>query len=117
MSLRDVLRRLAETEGVLAAQVATRDGLPVEMIGHGMRTDVLAAEAAGVLQSARSAADRLMLGNTAYVAVALPKNQLLCFPLDRYLVAVVVGEDDARQAIAATTEFLPKLAAALAEPT
>ena len=117
MSVRDVLRPLSETAGVMAVQVSTRDGLPVEMIGHGLRTDVLAAETAAVLESSRSAADRLMLGEPAYVSLALPRYRLLCFPLERHVLAVVVGEGDAPAAVELALQALPGLAAEMESPS
>ncbi len=91
MSLREALRPLAETDGVLAAQVLTLDGLPVEMIGHGMRADVLAAEAAGLAGAARSAAERLMLGEPQHLVVGLPQYELVCLLLEHHSVALVVA--------------------------
>lgn len=114
MSLRELLRPLSETAGVMAVQVSTRDGLPVEMIGHGLRTDVLAAETAAVAESSRSAAERLMLGEPTYVSLALPQYRLLCFPLEGHVLAVVVGEGDAPAAVERALGVMPGLAAALA---
>lgn len=117
MSVREVLRPLSETAGVMAVQVSTRDGLAVEMIGHGLRADVLAAETAAVLESSRSAADRLMLGEPAYVSVVLPQYRLLCFPLESHVLAVMVGEGDAPAAVELALGVLPRLAAEMGDPT
>jgi len=108
VSLRDALAGLADVEGVLAVLLLTRDGLPVEMVGHGVRSDVLAAEAAAVTSAALGAAERLMLGEVGHVAVRLPTYRLVCLPLDEYAVAMLVGDvagalvvDEATGAIAA----------------
>lgn len=111
--LRELLRPLAESAGVMAVQVATRDGLPLEMIGHGLRADVLAAEAASLLASAGSAADRLLLGESDHVMVALPDYRLVCFPLERHLLALVVSEADAEPAVALAKGALAEVQAAM----
>lgn len=101
MSVREALRPIAETDGVLAVQVLTRDGLPVEMIGHGMRADVLAAEAAGMARAATSAAERLMLGEPEQMVVRLPQYVLACVVLERHRLALVVAQGHEEAALAA----------------
>lgn len=113
MSVREALGQIADVDGVLAALLLTSDGLPVEMIGQGVRADVLAAEAAAVAGSAASAAERLVLGPVGYVAVSLPQYQLVCFPTDDHAVAIVVGHgagtlviEEARGAVRAVRDAL-----------
>lgn len=113
MSVREALRSVAETDGVLAVQVLTSDGLPVEMIGHGMRADVLAAEAAGLAHAATSAAERLMLGEPDRVVVRLPQYALACVLLERHRVAMVVVQGREEAALAAARDARVALADAL----
>ncbi len=115
MNLRDALTTLADLDGVLAVQLLTLDGLPVEMIGHGVRADVLAAEAAAVAGAALSAAERLMLGEVGYVTVRLPQYRLVCFPLAEHAVAMVIGEGAGALVVEEAAGAIRSLREALAE--
>ena len=95
--IREVLAPLSEQDGVVVAVLLTRDGLPVEMVGHGVRADVLAAEAAALAESCRSAAERLMLGEAEDVTVSAHGYRLTCLPMAEHVLALVLagGESDA----------------------
>ncbi len=113
--LRDVLAPLAERDGIVAALVLTRDGLPVEMVGHGVRPDALAAEAGALAEACRSAADRLMLGRAEGVTVSAPGYRLSCLLLDEHALALVLVGEEAGEALDAAREILGELRAALGE--
>jgi predicted regulator of Ras-like GTPase activity (Roadblock/LC7/MglB family) len=107
--LRDALTPLSELAGVVAALVLTRDGLPVEMVGHGVRADVLAAEAGSLAEACRSAAERLLLGEAQGVSVMAPGYRLSCLLLDEHVLAMVLEGDAADAALAAGRDLLPEL--------
>ncbi|MEJ2666917.1 MAG: roadblock/LC7 domain-containing protein [Deinococcales bacterium] len=107
--LRDVLTPLSELAGVVAALVLTRDGLPVEMVGHGVRADVLAAEAGSLAEACRSAAERLLLGEAQGVSVMAPGYRLSCLLLEEHVLAMVLEGDAADTALAAGRDLLPEL--------
>lgn len=111
--LRRVLAPLSESDGVVAALVLTRDGLPVEMVGHGVRADVLASEASGLGEACRSAAERLMLGEPEAVSVTAPGYRLSCLVLEEYTLALVLAGEGADGALDAARALLPELRAAL----
>lgn len=113
--LRDVLTPLSELAGVVAALVSTRDGLPVEMVGHGVRADVLAAEAASLAEACRSAAERLLLGEAQGVSVMAPGYRLSCLLVGEHVLAMVLEGDAADAALAAGRDLLPALRQALGE--
>ena len=88
-TLRDVLQPLLELDGLLAVLVATRDGLPVEMIGHGLRADHLAAEIAGVAEAARRGFVGLGMGEPAHASIRLPDYEVLVFRAGDHHLALV----------------------------
>lgn len=112
--LRALLAPLAEHDGVVVVLLLTRDGLPVEMVGHGMRAEVLAAEAASLIESARSAGERLMLGEAEDVTVSAPGYQLRCLPMPEHALALVVT-GASETALAAARAALGPLRQALGE--
>ena len=114
-ALREVLAPLSESDGVVAALVLTRDGLPVEMVGHGVRADVLAAEAGALAGACRSAAERLMLGEAEGVSVMAPGYRLTCLLMEEYTLALVLAGDETGTALQAARSLLPELRAALGE--
>lgn len=111
--LREALAPLSEEGGVVAALVLTRDGLPVEMVGHGVRADVLAAEGGALAEACRSAAQRLMLGDADEVSVVAPGYRLSCLLLGEHALALVLAGDEAQAALAAARERLGDLRQAL----
>jgi predicted regulator of Ras-like GTPase activity (Roadblock/LC7/MglB family) len=113
--LREALAPLAEEGGVVAALVLTRDGLPVEMIGHGVRADVLAAEGGALAEACRSAANRLMLGEADEVTLRAPGYRLTCLLLGNHALALVLAGDEAGGALDAARATVGKLREALGE--
>jgi len=113
--LREALAPLSEEGGVVAALVLTRDGLPVEMVGHGVRADVLAAEAGSLAEACRSAAERLMLGKAQDVTIRAPGYQLTCLLLGEHALALVLAGDEAGGALEAARGRLASLREALGE--
>lgn len=114
-ALRGVLAPLSELGGVVSALVLTRDGLPVEMVGHGVRADVLAAEAGTLAEACRSAAERLMLGEAEGVGVTAPGYRLACLLMQEYTLALVLAGDDMEAALDAARAILPELRGVLGE--
>lgn len=115
LALREALAPLSESDGVVAALVLTRDGLPVEMVGQGVRADVLAAEAGALAGACRSASKRLMLGDAEGVRVMAPGYRLSCLFLEEHTLALLVAGDDDGSAMQAARAVLPGLRAALGE--
>lgn len=114
-ALREILAPLSESDGVVAALVLTHDGLPVEMVGHGVRADVLAAEAGALAAAGHSAAERLMLGDAEGVSVTAPGYRLSCLLMEDYALALVLSPDEGGAAVEAGRALLPELRAALGE--
>lgn len=113
--LREALAPLAEEGGVVAALVLTRDGLPVEMVGHGVRADVLAAEGGALAEACRSAAQRLMLGEADEITVRAPGYRLTCLLLGEHALALVLAGPEASGALDAARVTLAALREALGE--
>lgn len=113
--LREALGPLAEEGGVVAALVLTRDGLPVEMVGHGVRADVLAAEGGALAEACRSAAERLMLGNADEITVRAPGYRLSCLLLGDYALALVLAGEEAAGALETARATVAALREALGE--
>jgi len=111
--LRNVLAPLSERDGVVVALLLTRDGLPVEMVGHGVRAEVLAAEAAALAASCRSAAERLMLGEAEDVTVSAHGYRLSCLPLVDHVLALVLAGGEIDAAMQAAREVVADLREAL----
>lgn len=111
--LREALAPLTEEGGVVAALLLTRDGLPVEMVGHGVRADVLAAEGGALASACRSAAERLMLGDAEEVSVRAPGYRLTCLLLGEHALALVLAGDDTDAALASARSTLEPLRAVL----
>lgn len=113
--VREVLAPLSERDGVVVALLLTRDGLPVEMVGHGVRSDVLAAEAAALAESSRKAAERLMLGEAEDVTVTAHGYRLSCLPLEEHVLALVLAGGESEAALSAARGILADLRTALGE--
>jgi len=101
----------------VAALVLTRDGLPVEMVGHGVRADVLAAEAGALAEACRSATERLVLGEAENVTVRAPGYRLSCLLLGDHALALVLAGDQSDRALDVAVASIPALRDALAEAT
>ncbi len=101
----------------MAALVLTRDGLPVEMVGHGVRADVLAAEAGALAEACRSATERLVLGEAENVTVRAPGYRLSCLLLGDHALALVLAGDQSDRALDVAVASIPALRDALAEAT
>ncbi len=115
LRLREALTPLAEEGGVVAALVLTRDGLPVEMVGHGVRADVLAAEGGALAEACRSAADRLMLGEADEITVRAPGYRLTCLLLGEHALALVLAGDEASGALEVARAAVASLREALGD--
>lgn len=115
LALREALAPVSESDGVVAALVVTRDGLPVEMVGQGVRSDVLAAEAGALALACRSAAKRLMLGEAEGVSMMAPGYRLSCLFLEEHTLALLLAGDEDGPALDAARASLPGLRAALGE--
>jgi len=113
--LHEALAPLAEAGGVVAALVLTRDGLPVEMLGHGVRADVLAAEGGALAEACRSAAERLMLGEADEITVRAPGYRLTCLLLGEHALALVLAGEEATGALDVARKTVASLREALGE--
>ncbi len=100
---------------MVAALVLTRDGLPVEMVGHGVRADVLAAEGGALAEACRSAGERLMLGNADEITVRAPGYHLTCLLLGDHALALVLAGEEAAAALEAARSTVAALRDALGE--
>lgn len=94
-ALHDALKPLLAQPGLLALLVLTRDGLPVEMIGHGLRADRLAAQVATVAEAARTSYAELGMGEPLHHVTKLPDYDVVTFGSgDHYLAAVLEPDSD-----------------------
>lgn len=89
MSLAPLLRPLMAFDGLVAVIVLTRDGLPVEMIGHGLRADELSAEVAGVAEAARNCFQALGMGAPKLLKVELKGHEVTTFNLETHYLTIV----------------------------
>ena len=103
----DAVRPLLAFDGLLTVLVTTRDGLPVEMIGHGLHADKLAAEAISILLTAEKCSKNLGLGKLEFQVVQLENYELVMFDLAAY-VLVLVFEAAHGQDVRAVVEDLVK---------
>lgn len=100
MSLAPRLRPLMAAPGMVVAVVFTRDGLPVEMLGHGLRADQLAAELASVARASRLAMTRLRLGEVSTMSFELEPYQIEMRSVGyHYLAAVCRAQEDASRQV------------------
>lgn len=98
MSLRVALRPLLGADGLVALLLLTRDGLPVEMFGYGLRADKLAAEVAGLASSSRRACRELGLGDPSGQRIELEGHNVDIFPVEEYYLAVVSDRQNSHNA-------------------
>ncbi len=89
MSLASLLRPLLAFDGLVAVVVLTRDGLPVEMIGHGLRADALAAEVATAAEAARRCFESLHMGELTRLRVELEHHEVMIVNLENHYLAIV----------------------------
>lgn len=97
-SLREVVRLVRSTPGVMGAAAAGRDGLLIDADGLDAATaDHVAALAPGLTASAEMLADAAGSGEVRAVALEGDRGLVLAMPLSRdvTLVALVDGADDA----------------------
>lgn len=102
MTLQRTLRPLLTLEGLRMVLVLTRDGLPIEMLGHGLRAEVLAAEVAAVAEAARNCYRTLGLGMPRHHRVTLEEHEVVTVALENHYLALVLG-------IPSSPEVLPFL--------
>lgn len=84
-----LLRPLLAFDGLVAVMVLTRDGLPVELIGHGLQADQLAAEVASVGETARGCCEALGLGAPEQLELRLEKYRVKLFSLEQHYLAII----------------------------
>lgn len=89
MNLAALLRPLLAFDGLVAVMIMTRDGLPVEMIGHGLRANILAAEVVTVAEAARKSFHALGLGQPSQLQVSLPKHETSILDLENHYLVVI----------------------------
>ena len=95
MSLHDALKPLLAQPGLVALLVSTRDGLPVEMIGHGLRSDRLAAQVASAAEASRRSFGELGMGEPLHVVTKLRDYDVVTFGSgDHYLTAVLEPDSE-----------------------
>lgn len=95
MTLREALEPLLALPGMVALLVLTRDGLPVEMIGHGLRSDRLAAQVASAAEAARRSFCELGMGAPRHLVAKLPDYDVVTFGSgDHYLAAVLEPDSE-----------------------
>ncbi|HEX7022303.1 MAG TPA: roadblock/LC7 domain-containing protein [Trueperaceae bacterium] len=118
MSLAGLLKPLLAFDGLLAVIVLTRDGLPVEMIGHGLRAEVLAAEIATVGESARTCFEALEMGLPERLKVDLPGQEVMLFRLGAHHYLGLVFQPSGNHALVSqiVEKTKPQLQAALGGP-
>lgn len=89
MNLAALLRPLLAFDGLVAVMIMTRDGLPVEMIGHGLKANILAAEVATVAEAARKSFRALGLGKPEQLRVSLQNYETSILDLDHHYLVVI----------------------------
>lgn len=95
MSLRMGLEPLTGLDDLVALLVLTVDGLPVEMLGYGMRAERLAAEMASVAESARRGTFALGLGPPSRQRIITDAHTIDLFPVEgHYLVVISAGQSE-----------------------
>ena len=98
MSIKVALRPLLGADGLVALLLLTRDGLPVEMFGYGLRAEKLAAEVAGIAGASRRACRELGLGEPSGQRIELEGHNLDIFPVADYYLAVVSDRQSSHNA-------------------
>ncbi|MEX2541371.1 MAG: roadblock/LC7 domain-containing protein [Trueperaceae bacterium] len=87
--MRSALQPLLGIDGLVALLVLTRDGLPVEMFGYGLRAEQLAAEVAGIARSTGKAFRALGLGDPGRQRISLQSHGVDIIPVEDYYLVVV----------------------------
>lgn len=109
MRLREALAPLLGSDGLIALLVLTRDGLPVEMFGYGLRAEQLAAEIAGVAGAAARSFRSLGLSEPALHRFTLEGCEVEVVPVEDHYLTLV---SDSRQ-LPAAGRLMPAEALAL----
>lgn len=108
MNIATALRPLLSTDGLIAIVVMTKDGLPVEMIGHGLRANVLAAEMTSVAEVSRKCFTALGMGRPVSLQVNLEKYRAILYSFENHYLAVILkptsSTDTIMQTIASNRE-------------
>lgn len=89
MSLTTILRPLLTFDGLIAVMVMTRDGLPVEAIGHNLEGNELAAEIVTIAEASRNCFNNLQMGNPKHLRVTLEQYEISIFSLDLHYLVVI----------------------------
>ncbi len=89
MSLTKILRPLLTFDGLIAVMVMTRDGLPVEAIGHNFEGNELAAEVVTIAEASRNCFTNLRMGQIQHVRVSLEQYEIGIFSLDLHYLVVI----------------------------
>jgi predicted regulator of Ras-like GTPase activity (Roadblock/LC7/MglB family) len=89
VSLGRALESVQGLSGLVAAVVLTLDGLPIEQVGDGFATELLAAELAGIGEKARQGMSNLALGDVSQLWLTVQAFQVALIVLpDCYLALV-----------------------------
>ena len=89
MSLTKVLRPLLTFDGLIAVMVITRDGLPVEAIGHNLEGNRLAAEIATIAEAGRNCFTNLQMGQVKYLRISLEQHEVSIFSFELHYLVVI----------------------------
>jgi predicted regulator of Ras-like GTPase activity (Roadblock/LC7/MglB family) len=102
MNIATALRPLLSVDGLVAIVVMTQDGLPVEMIGHGLRANVLAAEMTSVAEVGRKCFTTLGMGRPVSLQVNLEKYRAILYSFENHYLAVILKPNGSADAILQT---------------
>ena len=89
MSLTKILRPLLTFDGLIAVTIITRDGLPVEAIGHNFEGNELAAEMATIAEASRNCFINLQMGQTEHIRISLEQYEISIFSFDLHYLVVI----------------------------
>lgn len=89
MSLTTSLQPLLALEGIIAVVVMTRDGLPVEMIGHGAKASAIAAQLSTVAKTAQQSFEALDMGTPRRLRVALEQHDTFIVGFNHHYLALI----------------------------
>ncbi len=89
MSLAKILRPLLTFDGLTAVMIMTRDGLPVETIGHNFEGNELAAEMTTIAEASRNCFTNLHMGSVKHVRISLEQYEISIFSLDIHYLVVI----------------------------
>ncbi len=106
MTLQEALRPIFTFNGLQSLLILTRDGLPVEMIGYGLRAEHLAAEIAGAAEASRRCYERLGMGVPRHQQVQLSDFEVVTFTLEHHYLALVLDGGGTEDLIPYVSEHL-----------